>query len=198
MKEISEYTAEVFRRSEKRIKERRKKRRRILAVCIPFCLIAAVCSVTVIPEMLTEKSNCELNGVSIENADGSSGGEDINYGAVYDGSAHGFVSVDIKGTGENSQYQSSITDTADVNNVFEQIYEFLSYAADDENIDGAVTEGIPKEQTAGYIITLTADDGTMRIFTLNDNRLYDETMRVEVTLTDEQMTDLKSSLRLID
>lgn len=193
MKEISEYTAEVFRRSEERIKERRKKHRRILAICIPFCLIAAVCSAVFLPEMLTEKMSSE----SVGNADNSAGSDDIDYGAVYDGFAQGFVSVDIKGTGENAQYQSSITDAADANNVFEQICEFLPYDAE-ENPDGTVTEGIPKEQPTGYIITLTADDGTMRIFTLNGNRLYDAKMRVEVTLTDEQMSDLKSSLGLTD
>lgn len=191
MKEISEYTAEVFRRSEERIKEHRKNRRRILTVCITFCFIAAICSVTAIPEMLT-KSGSESAG----NADNSAGYDDIDYGAMHDGYAQGFVSVDIKGTGENAQYQSSITDAADVNNVFEQIYGIIFDEAA-ENPNDTVS-GVPKEQPTGYIITLTADDGTMRIFTLNGNRLYDEKMRVEVILTDEQMTNLTSSLKLTD
>lgn len=197
MKEISEYTAEVFRRSEERIKERRKKRRRILTVCITFCLIAAVCSVTVIPEMLTV-SDSESAG----NADNSAGGDDILYGAPDGSFTQGFVSVDIKGTGENAQYQSSITDIADANNVFEQICEILvPYETDNditENSDGTVIGGIPKEQSTGYIITLTAYDGAKRIFTLKDNCIYDTELNIEVTLTDEQMNDLKSSLKLTD
>lgn len=197
MKEISEYTAEVFRRSEKRIRERRKKRRRILTVCITFCLIAAVCSVTVIPEMLTV-SDSESAG----NADNSAGGDDILYGAPDGSFTQGFVSVDIKGTGENAPYQSSITDIADANNVFEQICEILVpyETVNDitENSDGTVTGGIPKEQSTGYIITLKADDGTTRIFTLRDNCLYDAKMRVEITLSDKQTADLKSSLKLTE
>jgi len=46
MRELNECKAEVFRRSEQRIKERRK-RRRILALCMPLCVIIAVLSVTV-------------------------------------------------------------------------------------------------------------------------------------------------------
>lgn len=197
MKEISEYTAEVFLRSEERIKERRKKRRRILTVCITFCLIAAVCSVTVIPEMLTV-SDSESAG----NADNSAGGDDILYGAPDGSFTQGLVSVDIKGTGENAPYQSSITDIADANNVFEQICEILVpyETVNDitENSDGTVTGGIPKEQSTGYIITLKADDGAKRIFTLKDNCIYDTELNIEVTLTDEQMNDLKSSLKLTD
>lgn len=191
MKEISEYTAEVFRRSEERIKERRKKRRRILTLCITFCLISAVCSVTVIPEMLT-KSNSESAG----SADNSTGEDAILYGAPDGSFTQSFASVAIKGTGENAQYQSSITDAADASNVFEKIYEFFPYDAEENTND--IVSGVPKKQPTGYIITLTADDGTRRIFTLNGNRLYDEQMRVEVTLTDEQMNDLKSSLNLTD
>ena len=52
MREINECTAEVFRRSENRIKERKRNRNRILAMCIPLCLIITIFSVTMIPAML--------------------------------------------------------------------------------------------------------------------------------------------------
>ena len=47
MRSFEERKAEVFRRSENRIKERRKARSRALAVCIPLCLIITVWSVMV-------------------------------------------------------------------------------------------------------------------------------------------------------
>ena len=53
MREINECTAEVFRRSENRIKERKRKRNRILAMCIPLCLIITIFSVTMLPGMLS-------------------------------------------------------------------------------------------------------------------------------------------------
>ncbi len=49
MKTMTEYTAEVFRRSEKRIAARRKKRRAVLAVCVPLCLCAAVLAAALPP-----------------------------------------------------------------------------------------------------------------------------------------------------
>lgn len=52
MRELNECTAEVFRRSEKRIKKRRRTRKRVLAVCIPLCLIFTLSSVVILPAMM--------------------------------------------------------------------------------------------------------------------------------------------------
>lgn len=52
MKELNECTAEVFRRSEKRINERKRNFIRILALCIPFCMIVTVWSVLIRPAMM--------------------------------------------------------------------------------------------------------------------------------------------------
>ena len=52
MRNLNECQAEVFRRSEKRIKERKRNRNRILAMCIPLCLIITIFSVAMIPGML--------------------------------------------------------------------------------------------------------------------------------------------------
>lgn len=50
MNDIKEYTAEVFRRSEKRIKERKKRRNKILALALPLCVVAvALFSVFILP-----------------------------------------------------------------------------------------------------------------------------------------------------
>lgn len=191
MKEISEYTAEVFRRSEERIKERRKKHRRILAVCIPFCLMTTVCFTAIIPQMMTKNNDVQTDCAGTSPNDGS-----IAYGTACD-----FVLIDIKGAGANEKYQSSITDTAEISSALEQINEILpynAYSGAEKSADGNVTEGVPKSEPTGYIITLTADDGTTRIFTLRDNCLYDAKMRVEITLSDKQTADLKSSLKLTE
>ena len=39
MRNLEDCKTEVFRRSEERIKERKKKRNRVLACCIPLCLL---------------------------------------------------------------------------------------------------------------------------------------------------------------
>ncbi|MBE6608913.1 MAG: hypothetical protein E7633_10220 [Ruminococcaceae bacterium] len=57
MREITECTAEVFRRSENRIKERKRNRNRILAMCIPLCLILTVFSATLLQGMIPAGNN---------------------------------------------------------------------------------------------------------------------------------------------
>ena len=52
MRELNECKAEVFRRSDNRIKERRRNRNRILAMCIPLCLVLTIFSVMMLPGML--------------------------------------------------------------------------------------------------------------------------------------------------
>ena len=52
MRDLNECTPEVFRRGEQRIRERRRKRNRVLAVCIPICLIAAVWSAMSLPAII--------------------------------------------------------------------------------------------------------------------------------------------------
>ena len=44
MRNLNECRAEVFRRSENRIQERKKRRNRALACCIPLCLLMVVCA----------------------------------------------------------------------------------------------------------------------------------------------------------
>lgn len=55
MRNFEERKAEVFRRSENRIKERRQKRNGILTAGVPICLICIVLSVTSFPKNKAEK-----------------------------------------------------------------------------------------------------------------------------------------------
>lgn len=80
MRELKECKAEVFRRSEERIKQRKKARRRVLTWCIPFFLIA-VGAVSFLPTLMSagyDKNGNEapLRNESIgalEDADGVGG-----------------------------------------------------------------------------------------------------------------------------
>lgn len=67
MRELNECKAEVFRRSEKRIIERRKTRNRVLALCIPLCLMLTVWSATVLPAMKPAESDNASNAELLEN-----------------------------------------------------------------------------------------------------------------------------------
>lgn len=69
MREINECTAEVFRRSEKRIKERKRNRNRILMCCIPFLICFTIFSAAILPAMMPAKKGENLSD---------------NYGSVYE------------------------------------------------------------------------------------------------------------------
>lgn len=56
MRSLEECKAEIFRRSEEKIKKHRKIRGRILALGIPLCLAAVLWSILILPAMLPAKS----------------------------------------------------------------------------------------------------------------------------------------------
>ena len=103
MRNFEERKAEVFRRSENRIKERKRNRNRILTLCIPICLVLMVWSVATLPPLFTQKSNDaeyedagSLNG---DTAPGSMGG------FIEESKTHNYVSVSVKG----KDYDAEIT-----------------------------------------------------------------------------------------
>lgn len=62
MREINEITAEVFRRSDERIKERKRNRNRIIMCCIPFLICITVFSVAILPAMMPVSNGGTSNG----------------------------------------------------------------------------------------------------------------------------------------
>ena len=84
MRELNECTAEVFRRSDNRIKERRRKFNRVLALCVPLCLILTIFSVAILPAMMpagSDKAAGEENYMDGTKNDGNGDHGDMD-GAV--------------------------------------------------------------------------------------------------------------------
>ena len=84
MRELNECKAEVFRRSDNRIKERRRKFNRVLALCVPLCLILTIFSVTILPAMMSaggDKAAGEGNYMDSTENDGNGDRGDMD-GAV--------------------------------------------------------------------------------------------------------------------
>lgn len=61
MRELNECKAEIFRRSEKRIRARRKIRRRLLVCCVPLCLMITLWSAKAFPVKITTFSSTKDN-----------------------------------------------------------------------------------------------------------------------------------------
>ena len=210
MRNFEERKAEVFRRSENRIKERKRNRNRILAMCIPLCLVLTIFSFTMLPGMLPVGSDNAEN----EQIGNISDGIADTDGAGNPGLVHSFVMVDVKGTGAQSQYHSTIENASGVNDVFEQIYTILIPHESHNDIVGDFADGdteLPdsdgsdelKDATnntkaSSYIITMSTTNGVNRTFTFTENKLYDAELNVEVKLTNEQVRNLKAALGLTD
>ena len=57
MRNFEERKTEIFRRSEERIKECKAKRNHILVVCVTFCFILTILSVTILPAVFPTKTD---------------------------------------------------------------------------------------------------------------------------------------------
>lgn len=195
MREINECMAEVFRRSESRIKERKRNRNRILAMCIPLFLVLTIWSVVLLPSMLPAKDasaeeNMAFNG-SMNDWDGAE-------------AKHIYLSVEVKSN--DSDFYSKITDASGVTGVYENVFHAFESQDAGNDMSGAITESTSDDElnefasnakdSHSYTITMNAADGSNRIYLLDNNILKDVTFNRTTILTDEQLSSLKLALGL--
>lgn len=197
MREINECTAEVFRRSEKRIKERKRNRNRILALCIPLCLIVTVWSVMILPAMMpANKSN-------------NSAGEGMDMMGGVDGTDAAFVRVEVMSTGTATQSTILKDDVDEVAQIYYTVQSsFVSSgggnkeSVNEEAEDDALTENKDYSQSgttnlsSGFRIIFTTENGTQTIYSLSGDKLINETTKQETTLTEDQRSNLLDMLGL--
>ena len=205
MRELNECKAEVFRRSDNRIKKRRRSVNRVLTFCIPLCLVLTIFSVVMIPGMLpvgTDNAENESIGF-VSDGTADEDGADGAVGSLDDSKTHNYVSVTVK----DGSYSNKFTESSTVNVVFHNIYEILeanggyrditdeSGTGTGDNIEDATDANA---KVGCIIITLTSVDGTERVFLLDDLTLYDQAFKKEITLTTAQCNDLLVALELAD
>lgn len=197
MRELNECTAEVFRRSEKRIKERRKRRSHILVWCIPLALCVAVLGAAVFPWQ-----------------DAPNGSDMTQELAGVNGSS---VFLRVSGEGVHNE----IIDSAQVKELYIQIY--LLFSTDGPSAGSDVYKGIgdfpirPPESDVyyssgdlpirlpdegpdhgeGYIIIFFGPAGEEE-YTLIGGQLYNEQTGQTAELTDGQLERLKIGLGLME
>ena len=184
MRDLNECTEEVFRRSEKKIKERRKKRNRILALCIPLCLIVTVCSVMILPSMRTKSDNSEMVGESSGN------------GSPF----YSYTAVEIQNIGLSPEHYEKVTDKVTVTNLFNSIHSLFA------DVDGKVPNGSEifeavesdenygqpeaSSKSKGYTIIFTTDDGSQSVYNLSENTLLNVNTNETAVLSDAQVEEL--------
>ena len=207
MRELDECTAEVFRRGEQRIRERRRKRIRILAVCIPICLIIAVWPAMNRPEM----AQAGLTGDSAQAAEEMSG-------SAPESAACPYAAVEIQSAGGiTPERYGEVTDRLAVAEMFEAVSSLFADASEnlpsggDFSAEIFPTEIFPTEETDtnqaqsesagtwnGYRITFTAEDGSQAVYHLGENTLVNVSKHEKVFLNDAQTAGLLAALGLAE
>ena len=205
MRNFDERKAEIFRRSENRIKERKRNRNRIFALCVPLCLCIAILSVIYLPDMMISP-------------DKSNTAEDMNMaGGVENSSGFIYTSFEITST----KVAKSDTDKQNIENIYNIIQSAFTvndYSDDveeettttdksefpqeqkpstqkgesalkgDENYSTDLVEFFSKGVT--YTLTFAADNGQKKVYTLCDNILTNEATNESVTVIEDQLKDL--------
>ena len=200
MRNLNECQAEVFRRSEKRIKERKRNRNRILALCLPLCLVLAVWSVVILSSMLPTN-----------NKNSAADGNPEAVGGVSGNSAK-FISVSVAGVGNAPQTNILVDDVNEVSQIYYSIDSAFVCAGEGDNKHSAGS-GTTEEKVedygdnfsqsestnlaSGYMITFTTGIGTQSVYTLNGYVLTDNDTNKSVTLTDTQRLQILDQLGLV-
>ena len=197
MRNFDERKAEIFRRSEKRINERKRNRNRILALCVPLCLCIVIMSVIYLPDIMVS-------------SDKSNSTEDINTTAPSCGtSGCVYTSLDITCNSSLLDYEKKETDTVNIKNIYNIIQSAFADEADKETVDtqdkfpetqkgedanggNANGENHSSSQPSGisYTFTFSTEDGKRIIYVICENNLTNNTTNEIVILSKEQLNKI--------
>lgn len=198
MRELDECTAEVFRRSEQRIRERRRNRNWVFAVCLPVCLIAAVWSVISFSPMIP----------ALETNDLAQAAEELN-GAAEGSPACPYLAVEIQGAEEHDR---KVADRLAVAEMFDAVNSFFAdidsngeevgedfwdrgnFPAEEDPAANDLTDAASNRTDCTIIFT--AEDGSQAVYHLLENSLVDVNAQETVFLSDAQAAELLAVLGL--
>ncbi len=195
MRSFEERKAEIFRRSEERIRERKRNRNRILSFCIPVCLILCIWSAFTLPSVFSSKDKNMIpeKGMDIVGSTDLTGGTYIQTECLSDESTF-FLSDVLK---------------VNVNEVERLCDIFDSFLPDGEESvsDGICDEEEKKENSAqsssgefssGYRITFVKEGNVSEIYTLKGSVLTEEKTNRKVILTEDQKALILEELGLTE
>ena len=187
MRELHECQAEVFRRSEKRIKERKARRNHILMACIPLVLCITIFGAFLFPQMDNLKQAPESSN---EQYSGAMGQDEI--GGLFAGS------VEVSGNGVSSYY----TSVENVQGIMKLINGIVAVPEMNDGDDlrdyitdkSTSTDANENYQENCYKIIVKQSDGTSTEYLLVGSLLIDQTTLQEYPVSEETMKDLKDAL----
>ena len=176
MREINEITAEVFRRSDMRIKERKQNRNRIIMCCVPLLLCITVFSVVMLPGMMSVNDSAPPKDEGDWGSDGAindAGGKD---GAQMPDISYDFVFNCTEYTMFGSLYEkrfpitNELTDPALVGSYFvdeSHIGDYMGIVPADKNFDEGRLYHYNAYPDSDEIVILYRD-GLYRLYVASD------------------------------
>ena len=194
MRELHECQAEVFRRSEKRIKERKQRRNHILMACIPLVLCLTAFGAFLFPQLCNHKQ-------APEDMLGPAGTQAAMGQDEYQGLTCAIAEIKVSGNGVSMHY----TDVADLLMISDQLHTYGTRAPEtnaavsedgsdrNENADDVIGS-ITYSANAAYTITLITHEGVKTEYCLFGNTLRNQTTNQAYTLTYEQAKELRDML----
>lgn len=188
MRNFEERKAEVFRRSEKRIKERKQRRNHILMTCIPLVLCLAIFGAFLFPQLDDLKRAPESNN---EHYFSGAMGTEAD-GGLFAGS------VEVSGNGVSSYY----TSVENVQGIMRLINGIVAVPETNDGDDlrdyitdeSTSTDKNENYQESCYKIVVKRNDKTSTEYLLVGSVLIDQTTHQEYPVSEDAMKDLKNAL----
>lgn len=187
MRELHECQAEVFRRSEKRIKERRARRNHILMACIPLVLCLTIFGAFLFPQMDDFKQAPESSN---EQFSGTMGKDEV--GGLFAGS------VEVSGNGVSSYFTSA----ENVQGIMRLINGIVAVPETNDGDDlrdyitdeSTSTDANENYQENCYKIVIKRSDGNSTEYLIVGSVLIDQATQQEYPVKEDTMKDLKDAL----
>ena len=192
MRDFEERKAEVFRRSEKRIKERKRRRKHVLLTCIPMVLCIMMLGVYVLPEMRAE--NLPDVEIAPEFSDADSVTETVEdcLNSLF------AETVEVSGNGISRSYSSN----RDVQQILGLIDEIVANPAancddslrDYDTNESAVADFNEERKDQSYKIRVRHSDGSETEYLLIGNMLIEQSTQEKFHMDETTCFALKDAL----
>ena len=180
MRDLSEYKAEIFRRSEEKIKERKKLCNRVLAFCVPLCLVFAALAFARLPDIAA-------SDIANESVSG-----DVSYSLP--------VIDDLMEKLPNT-FGYNVEESPEMWNLVQSVFEAdkqeVNRADDQQYVatsQTVVQDSLSFFSDTEYEIIFVNKDKEVFIYTLKGNVLTDVTTKEKVKLSSEQVFELQEKL----
>lgn len=200
MRNLEDCKAEVFRRSEERIKERKRSRNRVLACCVPLCLLLVVGGIYLRPMLKPVDELMRSKSEGTAAPDRNLGGTEFTLlGGVVE-----YTAVEITDRTGDTELVCKITYGDTVKELCHVVG--MSFIVPTTEESGSTPEkesevdyelrvkyGL-EDKKADYTFVFQTEAGESFVFRLCENVLFNDQNGCAVTLTDAQLAVLKAQI----